>query len=65
MAQADVTATVAADLLGLPQSSMSARLNGHTRFTAEEIATLAAWLDLEPCLLIAPAVALWPAKATS
>lgn len=65
MAQAGVTVLAAADLLGLPQSSMSARLNGRTRFTAEEIATLAAWLDLEACLLIAPAVALWPAEATA
>lgn len=44
-----------AELLGLAQSSISARLAGRTPFTVEEIATLAAAFDVEPGDLI-PAV---------
>lgn len=61
----NVSHSTAAELLDLPKSSVSARLAGDTRFTAEEIATLAAYLDLDAGDLIAPAVALWPTEVTS
>lgn len=44
-----------AELLGLTQSSISARLAGRTPFTVAEIATLAGAFDVEPGDLI-PAV---------
>ena len=48
--------TELAQLLGLTQSSISARLAGRTPFTVAEIATLAGAFDVEPGDLIPPVV---------
>lgn len=39
-------------VLGLPQPSVSKRLLGEVPFRAEEIAAIAAWLDIEPNVLL-------------
>ena len=55
VARRKVTQQQLADLLGIHQMSVSRRLNGHTEFTASEIALVADFLGVPVATLIGEA----------
>jgi transcriptional regulator with XRE-family HTH domain len=57
MARKQITQTQLADALGLAQSAVSRRINGHTDFTADEVGRVADLLGVPVAVLFAESAA--------